>query len=174
VSPRSSCYVRTKCLRFIAWMCRVCAKQTVVIQHYIHSRGIKTWKVDVAGARFCTGRPGSWCVKYADTSSVKQTLACQSIKLPKRKVVLLKCAIQALEAGKEILARAALQFISSCFSPPSFAFVGYWRGCPSYLATDINSSNMASVSTLDVKVQSLNTGSSELLYYSIFENMPFY
>jgi hypothetical protein len=36
-----------------------------------------TWKVNITDARFYTGRPESWCIKYSVTSSVKQMLACQ-------------------------------------------------------------------------------------------------
>jgi hypothetical protein len=46
---------------------------------------IKTWKVSVAGARSCAGRPDYWCIKYSVTSRVKHTPACQSMALPKRK-----------------------------------------------------------------------------------------
>jgi hypothetical protein len=52
-------------------------KQIVGIQHQIYNWRIKMWKVDVAGARFHTGRPESWCVKYS---------VCKvSTTLPKRK-----------------------------------------------------------------------------------------
>jgi hypothetical protein len=56
----------------------------------MYNWSVKSWKENVAGARFYTGRPESWCIKYSVTSSVKQTPACQSTALPKRKNVLLK------------------------------------------------------------------------------------
>jgi hypothetical protein len=46
---------------------------------------IKTWKVNVAGARFYKERPEGWCIKYSVTWSVKHTPACQSTMLPKCK-----------------------------------------------------------------------------------------
>jgi hypothetical protein len=56
-------------------------------------------------------RSGSWRIKYSVISSVEQTLACQSTMLPKRKNVLQKRAIYALEVCKELLARATSQFV---------------------------------------------------------------
>jgi hypothetical protein len=47
---------------------------------------------DVAGARFYTGRPESWCIKYSVTPSVKPP-PCQSTTLPKHKNMLLKRAL---------------------------------------------------------------------------------
>jgi hypothetical protein len=70
---------------------RVYVTQIVGIQHQIHNWCIKTWKLNVAGARFYTGRLENWCIKYSVTSSVKQTPACQSTTLPKRKTFVCVC-----------------------------------------------------------------------------------
>jgi hypothetical protein len=56
----------------------------------------------------------------------KQTLACQSAALPKRKNVLPKRVIQVLEVCKELFATAASQFVSLC-APPVFVHFGHLK-----------------------------------------------
>jgi hypothetical protein len=60
-------------------------------------------------AKFYTGRPETWYIKYSVTWSVKRTPAGQSTTLPKRKNVLLKRGIWAQEVCKELLAMATSQ-----------------------------------------------------------------
>jgi hypothetical protein len=60
-------------------------KETVGNRPSIHNWGAKRGNANVAGARFCSGRPDTWCIKYLFASSVRQEAACQSSKLPNRK-----------------------------------------------------------------------------------------
>jgi hypothetical protein len=92
-------------------------KKIVCIQHQI-------WKENVTGTSFYTGRPDTWCIKYSLTSK-REVDAGLPVHDVVKAQVLLKRAIQALKACKELLTWQRLS-LSVC-PAPAFVCVGHFK-----------------------------------------------